>query len=64
MRLCAVVSGCAAGARSLSGVQAGLAERVQTAGGAAAGAGTGADQDRREQDQKNLRLPHQRGLHH
>lgn len=56
--------GGAAGPRGLPGVQAGPTERVQAAGRAAAGTGQSADQDRRQQDPKNLRLPHQRGPHH
>lgn len=45
---------CAAGAGGLSGIQAGPAERVQTAGRAPAGAGPSAHQDRRQQDAQNL----------
>lgn len=56
--------GGAAGAGGLPGVQAGFTQRVQAAGRAAAGAGPSADQDRRQQDAQNLRLPHQRGIHH
>lgn len=37
---------------------------MQAAGRAAARSGPGADQDRREQDAQDLRLPNQRGLHH
>lgn len=64
VRLCVVVSGGALGAGGVPGVQAGLAQRVQAAGRTAAGAGSSAHQDRRQQDEKNLRLPDQRGLHH
>lgn len=37
---------------------------MQAAGRAAARAGPGTDQDRRQQDAQNLRFPNQRGLHH
>lgn len=62
--VCVVVPGGAAGSGSLPGVQAGFAERVQTAGRTAPRTGQSAYQDRRQQDAQNLRFPHQRGTHH
>lgn len=46
--------GGAAGARRLPGVQASVAQRVQTPGRPAPGPGQSADQDRRQQDTENL----------
>lgn len=49
---------------SLLRIQSGLSQRVSQTRRPEAGPGTGSDQDWREQNQKDLWLPHPRRIHH